>query len=172
MWGPDGEVAGEVTDRRPRVAWLAAALVVGVIVAGVAWWHTDLDHVNHEVGAARRETASIRRHAGVLATRIATARRALGDETDAADEQTTDRDRLRAALAVALGDVAGARSAVTSSHAHLDAQQKALGALRSCFEGVSHALNQVSVGDTSGALHTLTGAGSACAAVPASEVGQ
>lgn len=169
--GADGEVVGAVT-RRPRMAWLVAALVAGAIGAGVAWWHADLDAVNHDARAARHETASLHRHASALATRIATARHDLAVETDAVEQRTTDRDRLRVALATAIGDVSSARSAVISSHARLNVQQKALVALRGCFEGVSRALNQVSVGDTPGALQSLSGAGSACAAIPGSEVGQ
>jgi hypothetical protein len=92
---------------------------------------------------------------------------------------TNDRDTLGIALKITTWELAGAESALTSTRSTLQSTQTSLAnantglflqgldvaTLNACLAGVEKALNQISVNDQGGAVHSLSAVASSCQSV-------
>lgn len=168
--GPDPSIAGprngqivnatahgasQAGRRLERIGPFAAAgilgglALVGAVVFGVAA-HADLDGAR---GALTSGRTTLKRTDALLSS--ARAKLAAVETQSAEAEQ---------ALTGVDGQLAAAQADLARAQADVVDQGVSISALDTCLAGVEQALNQISLGDPSGAAATLQGVGAACQA--------
>jgi len=166
----DGNVAatrpprlGVPGRRRLRVEIPIVLLVLASV--GVGWWavrSTDASRASAE--RADRHRAATRRDTRALeATRLATLRTIAELESTLA-RRTSERDAVATALYGVTDRLHEIREALNRETSGLQAVETRVGALGTCLQGVSGALNALAVGDNRTALTRLRAVGSDCEA--------
>ena len=127
----------------------------------------------------RNERSSLRVTQGRLSTTLKT----LSSVETTLASTTSNRDALRVALQItawelssAKADLASTQGALASANTNLASTQSnlanantglylqgtAISALNTCLSGIEQALNQIAVGNQSGALHSISGVAGSC----------
>jgi hypothetical protein len=139
----------------PVVALLAA---LALLTTGVV---TDL-HVRSELGQARSSLASTRARLSHTRSRLTATLRTLTATTSTLTSVTGERETLRVELSLVAWELSGAESNLATAKSGLSSQQAAIAALGTCLGGVERALNQISVGQQSGAVSSISGVSTSC----------
>lgn len=169
--------ARPVSARRRRA--LVLSVIVAATTAGLAWSGSELVAARHAERAALDQAAAASAVAEAEAdeladrrARLLEAEAELGstlrrlDETRALLTATVaERDRIVAELARVHAELALLQGAADGAELEAFANAVLVDALARCLDGVSELLNQVSVGDSGGAVRTLDRIGPACATV-------
>jgi len=145
-----------VARRRGRVAVIVtAALVAGsLLTLGIV---SDL-HVRSELRQTRSSLEVTRSQLVNTLTRLATTEATLASTTE-------QRDTLQSELATTSQDLAGAESNLSNADQSLHVQGIDIATLHTCLAGVEQALNQIAVGNASGAVSSISGVASSCQAL-------
>jgi chromosome segregation ATPase len=109
--------------------------------------HTALRETRHQTGTVSGQLAELSRALAVLDTQV-------GSDTTALNQ---DASQLQ-----------GARTALATSQAHVSQQASLINSLQTCLDGVEQALNALSVGNQPSAIAALNSVSSSCSAASAS----
>jgi hypothetical protein len=145
------------------VLFLVALLGVGVVVR--SWFETrdETDRTDAALRDTRDELAQAGDDLATATIEFVAARTTLGGEAWTLDMRQSERDAAQDALdttGVLLADLEAQLEAATADLADGTARLDALGR---CLVGVAGALNQASVGDTSGLAATIRSIEGTCA---------
>ena len=161
------------------VAVVATSLVLGLAVAG--WSVAQLLAARADADAANRATADAElatedaaeelaeQHALLAAAdlRLGDARRALAAADAALDAASVDHATVVAELDAARLQLTDLQDAVSGAGAEAFINATLVGQLGTCLDGLSELVNQLAVGDRSGAVRTTSRIGPSCATVGA-----
>lgn len=156
----DAPASTHAGTRRPTrwpkrlVAVLAGVVVLSLLGAGVA---SDL--------AVRSQLRQARASLGVERVRLASTLHELATVQSKLATTSTQRGTLQVALELATWQLSGAKTNLATATTNLSAQQSAITALDTCLGGVERALNQISVGNQSGAVTSLSAVAASCQSV-------
>ncbi len=148
------------TPRRHRLWAVAAAVALALVLTGII---SDLQ-VRSDLRQARASLASTRAHLTVVLANLSAVEATLA-------RTSAQRSDLQAALARTSQQLAGAEDSLAGTKQQLSGAQLGLladgvntVALNTCLAGVEQALNQVAVGNTSGAAFSISLVASSCQA--------
>lgn len=157
------------------VRWIGGAVAVAC-VAGVGYgcwraWFGTRDATTRTVAElhdTRTELARVEDDLDAALADLADAQATLSDGLTARDARRSERDAAQRALDEAIALLGDAQAKLATSRTELLNQTATLDAFDRCLQGVSEALNQIAVGDTSGFRATISGVEGVCATAGAS----
>ncbi|HTZ09769.1 MAG TPA: glycoside hydrolase family 43 protein [Acidimicrobiales bacterium] len=138
-----------------RLRRAGAGLGAVVLVLGVAAGVADDLHLRAQLDRAQTSLAGSRSSLASTLHRLASVQTRLA--SSASEQQT-----LHVALEIVAFELSGAQSNLAHADAGLSSSDAHIGALDVCLGGVERALNQISVGDQSGAVASISGVSSSC----------
>jgi len=141
--------------RRRLVLVVVPAVLVGSAVLAAAV-RSDLQ-VRSELRQARSSLSTTR-------TRLTSTLENLSAVKTSLTATTTQGETLRVALDITAWELAGARANLTTTQSSLSNADTGIVTLNTCLGGVEKALNQISVGDQSGAVGSISAVAGSCQA--------
>jgi hypothetical protein len=147
--------ARRASSRRRRSLLAAIAFVVVVVNLVVV---RDLVSTHAQAARLRRDQTFTLKHVSTDQGDLATAVSNVDATATALAGRTDDRDRQRASVTSRASELAAARVNLGAAVGHLAQQVGQITTLTTCLQGVSSAMNGLSVGDGAhglGALHAV-----------------
>ena len=138
---------GAVSPRR-QLAWMSGAATLGVALVVAVAGHAGLARADSSLASARTELAVTRAALSGARTGLATVEARSGAAGHA--------------LAVVSAQLAGDQARLARAQADQFDQGVSINQLDLCLAGVQKALNQIGLGDRSGAATTVTGVAGDC----------
>jgi len=149
----------------PRRIVLSVAALVGIVALGLGI-NSDM-HTRSQLRQAQASLSSAR-------SKLQLTLRSLSTDVKELKRTTGQRDTLQSELTTTSDELASAEASLSTSKAGLSAAQNSLASqgidiaiLNTCLAGVEQALNQIAVGDNTGAVNSISGVSTSCHALQA-----